>query len=213
MALTAYLPHLAPNDGLPRVMDFPTMQPMMPWFYLRTAIAWLIGAALVLAGALLVLQLAALLVWQYSVALDTRAWPKLPLLVVFADPAKLSATTAKFMAVIPAVEWSWLRDPQNATTVPHMAATWLLGQLHVGLVPAIVGLIVAYFGVNVMLHQRARYAAARRERDDRLRRVRAYRRDPRTEPNFSDPRTEPSFDELRTEPTLSERRREPRLSA
>jgi hypothetical protein len=177
---------------------------MSPWFHLRTAIAWLIGAALVLVGALLVLQLAALLVWQYSVALETRAWPKLPLFLPFADPAKLSATTTQFMAVIPSIEWSWLRDRQNATTVPHMAATWLLNELHVGLIPAIVGLIAASFGVRLMLRQRARYAVARRERDDRLRRVRAYRRDPRTEPNFS---------ELRTEPTLSEPRREPRLTA
>jgi hypothetical protein len=177
---------------------------MTPWFHLRSAIAWLIGAALVLAGTLLFLQLAALLVWQYAVALDTRAWPKLPLLVVFAEPAKLTAITAQFMAVIPAIEWSWLRDPQNATTVPHMAATWLLGALHVGLIPAIFGLIAAFFGAKVMLRQRARYAAARRQRDDRLRRVRAYRRDARTEPNFS---------ELRTEPTLSEPRREPRLTA
>jgi hypothetical protein len=94
-----------------------------------------------------------------------------------------------------------------------MAATWLLGQLHVGLIPAIFGLIAAFFGVNVMLQQQARYGAARRERADRLRRVRAYRRDPRTEPSFRDPRTEPKFNELRAEPTLRERRREPRLSA
>ena len=52
---------------------------MNAWFHVKTRAVWLFGAALVLVGALLVLRLVALLVWQYSVALERRAWPRLPL--------------------------------------------------------------------------------------------------------------------------------------
>ena len=177
---------------------------MNAWFHLRTATAWLFGSALALVGALLVLQLAALLVWQYSVALETRSWPRLPLGLVFADHAKVSATTAQFLPVIPEVPWSWLRNPQNADTLPHMATTTVLSELHLGLVPALLGLFIAYLGIRLIVRQKQRYATARREKDDRLRRVRAYRRETRTEPSFAD---------VHTEPTVTEPRREPRLTA
>ncbi len=178
---------------------------MNPWFHMKTGMAWLLGAALALAGTLLVLQLAALLAWQYSVALGTRSWPQLPVTLVFADHAKVSATTAQFLPVIPEVPWSWLRNPQNADTLPHTAATSVLGALHVGLIPALLGLFLTYLGIKLIRRQKQRYAVAQREKDDRLRRVRAYRRETRTEPNFTELRTE--------EPTLTEPRREPRLSA
>jgi hypothetical protein len=177
---------------------------MNAWFHTRTAAAWLVGTVLLIAGALLVLQLAALLVWQYSVALDTRAWPQLPLLAAFADPAKHSATTAQFMSVIPQIPWHWLHDPQNAQTLSHMAATWTLGKLHVGLIPAILGLACILLGLKLIRRQKQRYADARRQKDDRLRRLRAYRREQRSEPVLT---------EFRAEPALSEPRQEPRLTA
>src|SRR5918999_4199019 len=176
---------------------------MSAWFHLRTATLWLFGAALVLVGALLVVQLAALLAWQYSIALDTRVWPRMPLMLAFVDPAKVSGTAAQFLAVIPEIPWSWLREPQNAGTVPHMAATWVLGELHLGLIPALLGLLAGGFGIKLMRRQNQRYAAARREKEDRVRRLRAYRREPRTEPNFADRRVEPSLNEPRREPRLS----------
>jgi hypothetical protein len=177
---------------------------MNVWFHIRTAATWLFGAVLLVAGALLVLQLAALLAWQYSVALETRAWPQLPILVVFADPAKLGTTTAQFMSVIPHMPWSWLQDPQNAQTLSHMAATWTLGKLHVGLIPAILGLACILLGLKLMRRQKQRYVDARRQQDDRLRRLRAYRREQRSEPVLT---------EFRAEPALSEPRQEPRLTA
>jgi hypothetical protein len=116
----------------------------------------------------------------------------------------VSATSAQFLPVIPEIPWSWLRNPQNADTLPHVAATSVLSELHLGLIPALLGLVAAYLGVRLILREKQRYALARRQKDDRLRRVRAYRRETRTEPNFN---------ELHTEPSLSEARREPRLSA
>src|SRR5687767_127169 len=110
---------------------------MNAWFHVKTRGVWLFGAALVLVGALLVLQLVALLLWQYSVALETRAWPRLPLVLVFSDHSQLSAATARFLSVIPEVPWSWLRDPENASSVMHVLATWLLNKAHIGLVPAL----------------------------------------------------------------------------
>jgi hypothetical protein len=177
---------------------------MNAWFHVRTATLWLFGAVLVLLGALLVLQLAALLAWQYSIALDTRAWPRMPLMLMFADPAKASGAAAQFLSVLPEIPWPWLRDPQNVNAAPHMAATWLLGELHLGLLPALLGLVAAWTGISLIGRQKRRYAVAQREKEDRVRRLRAYRREQRIEPSLA---------ERRAEPALSEPRREPRLSA
>ena len=173
---------------------------MNAWFHVRTATLWLFGAVLVLLGALLVLQLAALLAWQYSIALDNRAWPRMPLMLMFADPAKVSGAATQFLSVLPEIPWAWLRDPQNVNTAPHMAATWVLGELHLGLLPALLGLIAAWAGIKLIGRQKQRYAVAQREKEDRVRRLRAYRREQRIEPSLA-------------EPALSEPRREPRLSA
>jgi hypothetical protein len=148
---------------------------MNAWFYIRTGAVWLFGAALILVGALLVLQQGALLVWQYSIALEKRAWPPLPLLMVFSDPSQLSAAAARLAEVIPKLRWDWLTDPANAANPLHMGVTALLNRVHIGAVPALLGVFIGLAGLRRALRQRDTLAAARRAKEDRLRRRRHYR--------------------------------------
>jgi hypothetical protein len=145
-------------------------------FHVKTRALWLFGAALVLVGGLLVLQLVALLVWQYSVALETRAWPRLPLVFVFSDHSQLSAATARFLPVIPEFPWSWLRDSENGSSVMHVLATWLLDKVHIGLVPALLGVAIMIIGGIIAIRQKDMLGAAKRHDEDRRRRVREYRK-------------------------------------
>jgi hypothetical protein len=140
--------------------------------------AWgisLFGVLLALAGVALVLQLAALLLWQYGIALETRAWPRLPAGLVFADHSQLAASkAAPFLPFIPEFQWAWLSDPGNSSGA-HTVAAWLLDKLHVGLLPALVGVLLALAGGSIVLRQRDVLAAAKRRNQDRLRRVGQYR--------------------------------------
>jgi hypothetical protein len=149
---------------------------MNAWFHVKTRAVWLFGAALVLVGGLLVLQLVALLVWQYSVALETRAWPRLPLVFVFSDHSQLPAAAARLLSVIPEFPWSWLRDSENGSSVMHVLATWLLDKVHIGLVPALLGVAIMLIGGIIAIRQKDMLGAAKRHDEDRRRRVWEYRK-------------------------------------
>jgi hypothetical protein len=143
----------------------------------RVWLSRLWGVALALAGGLLVLQLAALLIWQYGMALETRSWPPLALRLVFVDHAALAAKPiAPLLQFIPEVQWGWFLDPANRSSLMHQFATWVLSQVHIGVVPAILGAALAFKGVLIVLRQRGRLEAARQYKEDRLRRVHEYRK-------------------------------------
>ena len=108
--------------------------------------ALMFSAALAVAGALPVLCLLALIVWQLGTLYLTRSWTPLPatlLLPPDLDPAALS----------------------------------VLARVHAGLVPALLGMGVAALGVRGVLRQRAAMRELKSSREDRLRRVQAYRTD------------------------------------
>jgi hypothetical protein len=147
---------------------------MSTGFQVRTRTAWLFGAALLVAGALLVLQLGALLAWQYSVALEIRAWPRLSLALLFADHSQATGAATRFLPYLPELRWPWFRDPQNAATLPHVVLTWLLGKVHLGVPPAVLGVLIGFAGYTLMLRERYALYLARREKEDRLRRRRHY---------------------------------------
>lgn len=151
------------------------------WFHFRTRVVALLGLAVSLVGLLLVLQLAALLLWQYGIAIETRNWPRLPLGMVFADHAKLAATAAApFLPFIPQLEWSWIQSPAGSSTA-HTIVTWLLQKVHVGVAPALLGVPVALGGARVFLRQISSVLAAKRREADRRRRLHAYRKEPTAE--------------------------------
>ena len=157
------------------------------WFQVKTRLAALLGLAVALAGLALVLQLAALLFWQYGIALQKASWPKLPLGLLFTDHAKLASTAlAPYLEYLPRLEWSWLANRAD-TSATHVVAAWLVDKVHIGLVPALLGVPLLLGGGKFVLGQMRALSGARRYRADRLRRLDQYRRE--TE------RLEPAFDE------------------
>ena len=157
------------------------------WFQVKTRVAALAGLAVALAGLALVLQLAALLFWQYGIALQKVGWPRLPIGLLFTDHAKLASTAlAPYHEYLPRLEWSWLANHAD-TSATHVVALWLIDKVHIGLVPALLGAALFLGGGKLFLRQMSALAGARRYRADRLRRLGQYRRGPE--------RLEPGFDE------------------
>ncbi len=158
------------------------------WFQVKRCFAALLGLTVALVGLALVLQLAALLLWQYGIALQKPSWPRLPIDLLFADHAKLaSAALAPYLEYIPRLEWSWLANRED-TSATHAVAVWLVNKVHIGVVPALLGVPLALGGWKLLLRQMRAVAGARRYRADRLRRVAEYRRQPTSE------RLEPQFE-------------------
>jgi len=159
------------------------------WSQVRSCVAMLLGLVVALAGLALVLQLAALLLWQYGIALQKPSWPRLPIELLFADHAKLASTAlAPYLEYIPRVEWRWLADRED-TSAMHAVVLWLLNKVHIGVVPALLGVPLALGGGKLVLEHIGTLAGARRYRADRLRRLEQYRR------QRSPERLEPELDE------------------
>lgn len=146
-------------------------------FQVKARLARLFGLLLMLAGLVLVLQLVVLLAWQWMATFELRSWPALPMRLLFVDQAALGAAKlAPFLPLIPEIQWSWLRDPQVLPEL-HAGAVWALERIHIGLVPAILGALAALYGYSISSRQRGVLDAARQNKEDRLRRLREYRRD------------------------------------
>jgi uncharacterized membrane protein (DUF106 family) len=136
--------------------------------------ALVVSAALVLIGAVPLLYMATLVGWQIVMLFQTGKWIGLGLTFMFTEHG---------LAFV----------PQFAPTMApeHPALVWVLSRVHVGLLPALIGLLLVGAGVLGMLRQRAAMRARKQYREDRLRRVDDYRRDEaRAEPRF-DGRREP----------------------
>src|SRR4051812_32787491 len=145
------------------------------WSQVKSCIAALLGLVVALAGAALVLQLAALLLWQYGIALQKPSWPRLPIELLFADHAKLAGTAlAPYLEYLPRVQWSWLANRED-TSATHAIAVWLVNKVHIGVAPALLGVPLALGGGKLLLRQVGALAGARRYRADRVRRIREYR--------------------------------------
>jgi hypothetical protein len=146
------------------------------WFQVKTCVVALFGLVVAVAGLALVLQLAALLLWQYGIALQKPSWPRLPIELLFADRAKLATTVlAPYLQYIPQIEWSWLANRED-TSATHAAAAWLVSKVHIGVVPALLGVPLLLGGGKLLLRQLHALGAARRYKVDRMRRVEQYRK-------------------------------------
>ena len=195
------------------------------WFQVKRCVAALLGLAVALVGLALVLQLAALLLWQYGIALQKPSWPRLPIELLFADHAKLAGTAlAPYLEYIPRLEWSWLANRAD-TSATHAVTVWLVKKVHIGVVPALLGVPLALGGGKLLMRQMRAVSGARRYRADRLRRVAEYRRQPsseRLEPQFEyrddrfdqrDDRREQERDRLEAQADRFSYRREPFIGA
>jgi hypothetical protein len=148
------------------------------WFQVKTCVVALFALVVAVAGLALVLQLAALLLWQYGIALQKPSWPRLPIELLFADRAKLATTVlAPYLQYIPRIEWSWLANREDASAT-HAVAVWLVSKVHIGVAPALLGVPLLMGGSKLLLGRMRALAGARRYRADRLRRIEQYRRGP-----------------------------------
>lgn len=146
-------------------------------FQLKTWAIRLFGILLALVGLLLVLQLLALLLWQYTVAVETRSWPQLPVALLFADHSQLAGKpVAPFLQFVPELRWRWIQDAKNPSAM-HAVATWLLDKVHIGVAPALLGALIAWAGGMVWFRRKNVLADAKQRNQDRLRRVGEYRKD------------------------------------
>ena len=121
---------------------------------------WL-GAGLACVGTLLLLYACALLAWQYASRIETGAWVALPANVVFAAQTGKLAPIAAFVPDLPA---AWRGE--------HIAVTWVLEHLHIGVPFAVIGVILLAIGALMTSRQNAIIRMEERAAADRLRRVR-----------------------------------------
>lgn len=123
----------------------------------KARMGYLFAVVLVLAGLVPVLCFLALFGWQLSASIQASKWIALPLTLVFTDHA---------LAFIP--EFTWAAPP---------AVTAVLDRVHVGLIPAVLGLVLIALGVLRALRQKALIRTYRQRNEDRVRRISDYRRD------------------------------------
>ena len=154
---------------------------MNAWFpLLKTRTVLISGVALVVAGLLPVLYFVALLAWQIIAFFQTGSWVALPATLLFTEHSLLQAgKAAPVLPFIPEFPWAG-----------QQAAALILDRLQVGLIFALVGLALMALGALGALRQMAVSRAQKQRDEDRVRRVRDYRReDNRIEP--IDERMEP----------------------
>jgi hypothetical protein len=137
---------------------------------LKARTALFFAVALVVAGLVPVLYFMALFVWQVAALFLAGSWIPLPATLLF---------TGHSLAFIP--EFSWAA-PQGLAAI--------LDRLHLGLVFALPGLAVMALGLLSALRQKAMLRANKQREEDRLRRMRDYRRDD-SGPDARDGRREP----------------------
>jgi hypothetical protein len=139
---------------------------------MRAWTAHIFPAALILIGAVPVLYLAALFAWQLATSVQLGSWVPLPASLLFTDHSLLQAgKAAPVLAFIPDLSWAWRAGPD--APAPLM---WILGKMHLAVLPALAGLLVAGHGVLSLLQQRALLRFYRQEHEDRLRRAQDYQR-------------------------------------
>ena len=135
----------------------------------------LFAGVLVLVGILPVLYLLALLGWQFAGVFLWGVWVPLPATLLIAGTTGKAAAVLPFIPYIPGVQ------------VTNGAPLWVLGQLHVAVIPALLGGALAARAVLAILRQKALIRAARQRTEDRVRRIEDYRRGE----HFFDDRREP----------------------
>lgn len=125
---------------------------MKAWLrLLKARILLLCSIAVVVVGIAPVLYFLGLLAWQVDIWRDTRAWITLPAALAFADRALLrGGELAPVLAFIPHlpqithIDWSWST---------HEVVAQVLRQLHIGVIPGLLGGAIMATGISSALRQ------------------------------------------------------------
>jgi hypothetical protein len=124
------------------------------------------SVSVIVIGLVPVLYFAALAVAQLAISIRGGSWVPLPMTLLFADHSLLqNDKAAALLAFI----------PQFPMSLPA-AVAWALERLHVGLVFAPVGVVIAASGALAARRQLGRIRQEKQDREDRLRRAQDYRR-------------------------------------
>jgi signal transduction histidine kinase len=175
---------------------------MKAWFRLLKARALLLlSVGVTLVGLLPLLYLFGLIGWQFNARFEDGRWVALPAALMFTDHALLQGgKAAPVLAyipqlLVPQLDWSW--------TTNEVAAA-ILGKLHVGLVPALIGCAVMAVGISGVLRQWTLLRIHKERKRDRVRRIDDYRREA-SRADAGDDRREP-FIGAETIPRRTDRR-------
>ena len=123
----------------------------------------------VLIGLAPLAYLAGLLAWQIDMQLKTGSWIALPAGLAFVDRAVLhGGNLAPLLAFIPQLDSTW-------TT--HDVVWRILSNLHIGLIPALIGFGVMAVGVSSFLRQRTLLRIHKERRKAPVKRLEKHRRE------------------------------------
>ena len=135
----------------------------------------------VLIGLAALAYLIGLLAWQIDMQMKSGAWIALPAGLAFVDRAPLQAgNLAPVLAFIPQLDSTW-------TT--HDVVWRVLSQLHIGLIPGLVGFGVMTVGISSLLRQRTLIRIHKERRKAPVQRLDKHRRE--AKPVSDDRRREP----------------------
>jgi hypothetical protein len=155
---------------------------MTAWLHLLKARMLLFcSLGVVLIGLAALAYLIGLLAWQIDMQMKSGAWIALPAGLAFVDRAPLQGgSLAPVLAFIPQLDSTW-------TT--HDVVWRVLSQLHIGLIPGLVGFGVMTVGISSLLRQRTLIRIHKERRKAPVQRLDKHRRE--AKPVSDDRRREP----------------------
>jgi hypothetical protein len=120
---------------------------MMAWLrLLKARFLLLCSLGVVILGLPPLLYFLGLLAWQFHTLHETGYWVALPAALLSAERALLqSGNLAPVLAFIPHIDWPWTTNEVGAR---------ILSELHVGLVPGLIGFAIMAVGISSLLRQR-----------------------------------------------------------
>ena len=155
---------------------------MRVWLHLlkaRTLLFCSLGVVLI--GLAALAYLGGLLAWQIDMQLKTGTWIALPAGLAFVDRAALQGgNLAPVLAFIPQLDSTW-------TT--HDVVWRVLSQLHIGLIPGLIGFGVMAVGISSLLRQATLIRIHKERRKAPVQRLDKHRRE--AKPVSDDRRREP----------------------
>ena len=128
------------------------------WIARRARAGWLLGIALLFAGFL-------------------------PVVLFVVGSLLPAADAAPALSLYPEIPPEWASKAERWLKVRRIH--WRPGPEHAGLAFAALGFLAMLLGAAIAKHQAPRIEAARRQRQDALRRAQQYRQDGRAEPTFA----------------------------
>ena len=157
---------------------------MRAWLHLLKArILLLCSLGVVLIGLAPLAYAVGLAAWQVDMYFKTGSWIALPAGLAFVDRASLQAgNLAPVLAFIPQLDSAW-------TT--HDVVWRILSNLHLGLIPGLVGFAILAVGISSALRQRALIRIHKARRKAPVQRLEPQRREASPPPPADNGRREP----------------------